>query len=329
MKLSIVVPHYKEPWETCEYLFNSIAMQRNVPWEEMEVIVVNDGDDTTIDNVDWGKYPFSVRYMKKPHGGISAARNYGIDHSEAEYLMFCDIDDGFLNNYGLHMLFAAIAEGFDYLIGTFVEESLMPDNKTIALVRHDNDMTFMHGKAYKRDFLLDNNVRFDEAMTLHEDGYFNMLAYAVAKQTEAKIKRVETPFYIWCWNWQSTVRKDKEDFVLKTYPSLMQTRIGICNQFKERGYNEAFASAVCMTVLNSYYDFQKPRWRIAKNERYFRIAEREFKKYWMLFQKDFKDLTNETIAEVAKAARETACNNGMLMEQEDLKTFLKHIDSIT
>ena len=328
MKLSIVVPHYKEPWETCWYLFNSIAMQRNVPWGEMEVIIVNDGDDTTLDDVDWRAYPFAVKYMKKPHGGISAARNYGIDHSEAEYLMFCDIDDGFLNNYGLHMLFAAIAEGFDFLIGAFAEESMMPDGKTIALVGHQNDMTFVHGKAYKRSFLLDNNVRFDESMTLHEDGYFNMLTYATAKQTGAKIKKIETPFYVWCWNAQSTVRKDKEDFVLKTYPAVMQTRIGICNQYKARGYQDEFNHAVCMTVLNSYYDFQKARWRIAKNERYFRIAEREFKKYWMLFQKDFKNLTNETIAEVAKAARETACNNGMLMEQEDLKTWLKHIDSI-
>lgn len=328
MKLEIIIPHYKEPWDTCLYLFNSLAMQRNVPWEEIGVIVVNDGDDPTLDDVDWSAYPFRVRYMKKPHGGVSAARNYGLDHSEAEYIMFCDIDDGFLNNYGLHMLMSAVAEGFDYLIGAFAEEAQSTDNKTIALVGHQGDMTFVHGKMYHKEFLTKHNLRFDEEMTIHEDGYFNALVYATAKVEKAKIKKIDTPFYLWCWNNNSVVRSNKEDFVLKTYPRLIQTRTGLSRQLKERGYQEEYETAVCLTVLNSYYDHQKSSYLQAKNYRYRQISEKAFKEYWDEFKKTFYDQTNAKISELAKAARETACQNGLLMENETLKEFLKRIDSL-
>lgn len=328
MKLNIIITHYKEPWETCFYLLNSIAMQRNVPWQEIGVTIVNDGDDPTLDDVNWSAYPYKVEYLKKPHGGISAARNYGLDHSEAEYIMWCDIDDGFLNNYALHMLCAAIAEGFDFLVGAFAEEAISTDDKTIALVGHQSDMTFIHGKVYNREFLNKFNLRFDDAMTVHEDGYFNALVYSTVKSEKAKLKKIDTPFYLWCWNENSVARSDREDFVLKTYEKLMQTRTGLCRQLKERGYEEEHNLAVMLTVLNSYYDFQKNRYWLPKNEKYRRNAEKAFCKYWKEFKKTFYDQTNAKIADIARVARETASNNGMLMEREDLKTFLKRIGEV-
>lgn len=326
MILNIIITHYKEPWETCWYLLNSLAMQRNVLWKEVGVTIVNDGDDTTLDDVDWNAYPFNVKYLKKGYGGISAARNYGLDNSEAEYIMFCDIDDGFLNNYGLHMLLSAVAEGFDFLIGAFAEEAISTDDKTIALVGHQGDLTFVHGKVYNREFLKKYNLRFDDSMTIHEDGYFNALVYSTAKAENAKIRKVETPFYLWCWNNNSTVRSNKEDFVLRTYSNVMQARIGLCRQLKQRGYTEEYEVAVAMTVLNSYYDFQKPSYWTAKNDKHRKAAEKEFRKFWMEFKKTFYGQSNLKIAEIAKASRETATNNGMLMERQDIKTWIKHIE---
>ena len=325
MTLDLIIPHYKEPWETCWYLFNSIAMQRNVPWEEIGVIIVNDGDDPTLDDVDWSAYPFKVTYLKKEHGGVSAARNYGLDHSEADYVMWCDIDDGFLNNYALHMLISATCEGFDYLVGAFAEEAISTDGKTIALVGHQFDVTFMHGKVYRREFLLKHNLRFDPAMTIHEDGYFNAVVYATAKQENAKIKKIDTPFYLWCWNNNSVVRSNKDDFVLRTYTNLMQTRTGTCRQLKERGYEDEYRVAVALTVLNSYYDFQKPSYWESRNDKHRKNAEIAFTLFWREFKRTFYDMTNQQIAEIAKAARENAYNNGLLMEREDLKTFLKRM----
>ena len=323
MTLDIIVPHYKEPWETCKFLFDTIATQKGIYFGNIKVIVVNDGDCVLSDDCFDG-YPYTIEYLKKEHGGVSAARNYGLDHSTADYVMWCDIDDGFLSNYGLHLVFSAMQEGYDYISSNFVEETFT-DNNTPTIVRHDNDFTFMHGKVYKRSFLVDHDLRFDPAMTIHEDGYFNTVALVTA-QKEGKMKCIETPFYLWVWNNNSTVRSNRDDFVLRTYDKLMQTRIGACEQLKSRGYDKEFKTSVCMTVLNSYYDFQKPSYHVAKNQKHLRSAENAFKGFWDKFGEVFKNCTNQQISDIAQAARANACKNGMLMEQESLKAFVKRFE---
>lgn len=319
MTLDIIVPHYKEPWETCRYLFDSIAMQRGVPFDLIKVIVVNDGDCT----IEIPEYPYEVKYIVKQHEGVSAARNCGLDHSDADYVMFCDIDDGFLSNYGLHLVFSAMQDGTDYIYSNFIEETYDKDgNQTIT--SHNKDLTFMHGKVYRRQFLIDHDLWFDPDMTIHEDGYFNMVAYVTAKN-EGTLKCIETPFYVWCWNNNSVVRSDKKDFILKTYPDVLKTRHGISEQLKKRGYEEDYVIATIMTILNCYYDFQKPAWSRAENAKYIRIAEREFQAYWAKYKYVFNNCTNEKIANAMIAARQVAVGNGLLMEKESLKEFLKRV----
>ena len=330
MKLDLLVPYYEEPWRVCKYLFDTIATQRGILFDNIRVILVNDGDDVLFGDVGQAllklsAYPFTVDYIIKEHGGVSAARNEGLRESDADYVMFCDIDDGFLNNYALHLIFSAMQEGFDYCISNFIEETF-DKNGNPQIINHNEDLTFMHGKVYRRQFLLDNDLKFDEQMTLHEDGYFNMLVYSTLQQLDGKLKKISTPLYIWRWNNNSTVRKDHEDFVLKTYKDVMLTRIGICREQKRRGYDEFYKASVCMTVLNSYYDFQKTRYHLAKNVKYLKNAEIAFRGFWMEFGKDFCELTNAYVAEVAVSARANAVKNGMLLEQQTLKEFLKHIE---
>ena len=330
MKLDIIVPHYQEPWDVCKYLFDTISTQRGILFENIRVILVNDGSSILFGSMEnamlkLSEYPFTVDYIVKEHAGVSAARNAGLDASNADYVMFCDIDDGFLNNYALHLIFASMQEGFDYCISNFIEETFNA-NGDPQIVNHNEDLTFMHGKVYRRQFLIDHDVRFDERMTKHEDGYFNMLMYSTVQFVKGKVKKISTPLYIWRWNNNSVVRSDREDFVLKTYEDVMLTRTGICRIQKERGMDDFFKASVCMTVLNSYYDHQKARYHMAKNEKYLRKAEKAFREFWMEFKDVFYDQTNQYIAEIAQAARANAVKNGMLMEQEDLKSFLKYIE---
>lgn len=325
MTLDIIVPHYKEPWELCRYLFDSIALQRGVPMNLVRVIVVNDGDDCILDASAWRDYPYTVDYLIKPHGGVSAARNAGLMESKADYVMFCDADDGFLNNYGLHLIFSAMQEEADFIVSNFVEETFDSEGNA-TIISHDTDLTFMHGKVYRREFLLEHDLLFDPAMTIHEDGYFNMLVFSVAKH-EGKQKNINTPIYLWRWNDNSVVRSDKKDFVLKTYDHVMQTRTGICSELKRRGYQEDYETAVVMTVMNSYYDFQKTSYHTTENQAYKRRAEKAFKGFWDKFGKDFQNCTNQRVAEVARAARENAYKNGMLFEQVSIRDFLKHIEN--
>ena len=325
MKLDIIVPHYKEPWSVCKYLFDTLSTQRGISFEDVRVIVVNDGDEC-LPGLDFRvDYPFEVVWRVRKHAGVSAARNHGLKWSDADYVMFCDCDDGFLNNWGLNMVFKEMRDGFDLLVSTFVEEVWSGKDQVLGLVSHENDPTFNHGKVYRREFLLENNLFFDEDLKIHEDSYFNALVYTEASH-KGKIKTVKSPFYIWRWNDQSVVRKDRKNFVLRTYEDVIKGRTRLCRQLQQRGYEKDYNTAVCVTVLDVFYDFQKPAYTTQENAEYVKAAERAFKEFWEEFKGEFLECTNQTIAEIMRGVREKAYQNGMLYERFGLETWLRYIE---
>ena len=98
--LDIVITHYREPWEICRKQFIMLDMQRRVDWKDIRVTVINDGGHRLPEECLAGlSYP--IEQLDIPHGGISAARNAGIEHSTAEWLCFCDFDDMFADVYAL------------------------------------------------------------------------------------------------------------------------------------------------------------------------------------------------------------------------------------
>ena len=318
-KLTIVVPHYKEPWKTCKFLFDSIECQHGVDYDDFKVLVVNDGDEMVLDRANFAEYSYRIDYVIKPHGGISDTRNYGIDHCESEYIMFCDCDDGFLNNYGLHLVLGAIQEGFDFLHSVFIEEQ--PVDGGWRVFRRDGDKVFVHGKAYRLQFLKDKNIRFDTEMRLNEDSVFNAIAYHEADV----VKKIDTPFYLWTWNGESTVRKQSEDIIIRTYDQVMAMRLKICEQLDERGFIDEFFDAVCKTVADCYYDFNEPTFLKHEGDELWHRAEKQFKKFWRKYSKAYYECDSDRIARTMMESRLVAYNAGLRVERIDLVSWLKHI----
>lgn len=98
MQLSIIIPAYNAANYLCRCI-ESLACQ-NLPHDCYEVIVINDGstDDTElILNSLCGKYSF-VRYVAIPNGGLSCARNRGVEEATGEYLLFLDADDSLVEH---------------------------------------------------------------------------------------------------------------------------------------------------------------------------------------------------------------------------------------
>ena len=301
-----------------------VALQRDINFEDVSVILVNDGEENAFMGNCLKMYPFDVVQMSIKHGGVSKARNAGLDASTADWVMFCDFDDCFSSVFALHLIFCGMAEDkYDLLRAAFTEET--KDNQgQIHLVAHDDDTVFVHGKVMRRQFLLDSRIRFHDALTIHEDGYFNVLTYALAKGREQKIK---TPIYLWAWNDNSVVRKDKaEDYVLDTYSHLMKQRIALTDEFIKRQLPEETMLTVIKTVLDSYYDFQQHVWRLPKNKPRVERAERWFAAYLKRFAQIYAKANVKQIGEVAALSRaRVLMNKTMLMESETLKEWLDHI----
>lgn len=84
MKLSILIPYYNKDKYIGE-LLDCLVPQLN---KDVEVIIVDDGSDKPL-NVSYEH----VTVIRKDNGGVSSARNVGIDNSTGEYISFIDADD--------------------------------------------------------------------------------------------------------------------------------------------------------------------------------------------------------------------------------------------
>lgn len=89
MRYSIVIPVYNRPDEADE-LLESLCRQTV---KDFEVVVVEDGSSVTCKEV-VERYAdrLQVRYLEKENGGPGPARNYGVQHSEGEYVLILDSD---------------------------------------------------------------------------------------------------------------------------------------------------------------------------------------------------------------------------------------------
>ncbi len=105
MSLSLVVPCYNvAPY--IEQFLASIFDQTVLP-ERLEIILVNDGStDNTGDIIDaWrARYPDYLRVLHQPNGGLSAARNAGLEIATGTWVGFPDPDDFLDPDYFRHML---------------------------------------------------------------------------------------------------------------------------------------------------------------------------------------------------------------------------------
>ena len=93
VKLSIIVPIYGVE----QYLRKCIdsLLNQNIPSSEYEIILVDDGSPDACPQIcdDYAAAHKSVRVVHRENGGLSAARNSGIEVAQGEYIMFVDSDD--------------------------------------------------------------------------------------------------------------------------------------------------------------------------------------------------------------------------------------------
>ena len=93
-KVSIIIAMYNIE-EYIAYCINSCVNQIDVDPEDYEIIIVNDGaTDRSLDvALDAIKGVSNARIITRQNGGLSAARNTGIENAKGKYLWFVDGDD--------------------------------------------------------------------------------------------------------------------------------------------------------------------------------------------------------------------------------------------
>lgn len=94
--VSVVIPVYKVE----KYLAGTIESVLNQTYENIEIILVNDGSPDNCPSICDGyaqKYS-NIQVIHKLNGGLSEARNFGIERANGNYVLFLDSDDQLVNN---------------------------------------------------------------------------------------------------------------------------------------------------------------------------------------------------------------------------------------
>ena len=300
-----------------------VGLQRNIDFNDVGVILVNDGEDSALPDDLFKDYPYKVTNLTIPHGGVSRARNAGLDASKADWITVCDFDDQICSTLGLQLVFSAINEDDKDMYWTrFLEE--VPVDGAMKLQPHNRDVIFIHGKLYRRQWLVDNNIRFHPGLTLHEDVFFSHLAQAVAD--ESRVGGIETGWYLRCHNPNSVGRTYGYRFLFDTYDHLMKQRNEIVKEFKKRGMDSQAKIAVSKTVVDAYYDFQTSFWRTKDNVERFKENERWFCTFLKRYGIDYSNSDTRAISKLAEGSRQYHYRQGcFLMECETIGQWLKHI----
>ena len=92
MKISVIVPVYNVE----NYLEKCLNSLVNQTLQEIEILVINDGstdNSQKIIEVFQHKFPQKIKVFTKENGGLSDARNFGIDRASGNFLAFVDSDD--------------------------------------------------------------------------------------------------------------------------------------------------------------------------------------------------------------------------------------------
>lgn len=203
--LSVVIPVYN-----CAPVI--LRCLESIDYADAEIIVVDDGSkDNSADLVNnYAKQKHNVRLIKKENGGVSSARNVGIEAALGKYIMFVDADDYVFPNAiekVLGMAENAKADVVKYAYYTMMNEKAVkavgfegsPITSTIikgkyeALKRYDIPDYLVWDGMYLRSVLMDHHLRFHTDLHLHEDDVFMGELYCHAETV------VVTNLLVYCY----------------------------------------------------------------------------------------------------------------------------------
>lgn len=320
MKFQVLIPQYNETDDIVKPLLDSISIQQNVDFSEIGVIICNDGSDIHLSNDLLNSYPFKIEYYLEPHRGVSGTRNACLDHADATYVMFCDADDMFYNACGLWIIFREMEIGFDSLVSAFIEESRIPESNDIIYINHDMDSTFVHGKIHRRRYLLKNNIRWNDDLTIHEDSYFNCLC----QKLSSNVKYCQTPFYLWKWRDDSVCRHDPK-YILKTYNNMLDSNTALVHEFEKRNHLSDAQFYATSMIYDAYFTMNKDEWINQDNKEYRDATEKRFCKYYQDFKYLYDGIDNQIKAQIIYGIKNRMFTEGLLMESITFDDWIREV----
>lgn len=246
--VSIIVPVYKVEDYIRECLDSILA--QTYPY--FELILVDDGSPDNCGRIcdDYAKGDNRIKVVHKVNGGISSARNAGLEVAKGEWIMHVDGDDWIEPDMIESLIEAAQITGADMVIGDFVKYGPSAGYNKLPTWSSDKKksmtnyiayvMTTIWGSIAKRSLYADHSLKSPDGISYCEDFHLIVRLCHFAN----KIVNVHRPFYHYRyrptsimsnmngkteadeqWVYQDTIRFFKELGVYEDYRKVMSWRV--------------------------------------------------------------------------------------------------------
>ena len=320
--LSIVIPRYRETEKGIFPLLSSISGQLGVDFSRLEVIIVNDGGGPG--PLDWDfldLFEMDIRQATlDTNRGPGVARQAGLDAARGDYVMFCDADDT-LHSVGVLGALIQEAENNapDILTSEWLEEMANPAGGYTYLT-HQIENTWMHGKLLRRKFLAQNNIRFHEALRVHEDSYFLSIASALSKRNT----HLPVTTYVWKYRADSITRRNNGIYTFESFPTFIEACCLSHRDIGDRAW-PTMEYKIIQFTLYVYFALQRPEWRTPEHLPYVEASEKVFSEMMKPFWKWWDNAAPERIIRIYNEER--GKNFTMCMESENAWDWVRRLEN--
>jgi len=315
MLLDLFITHWTEPWEVGRRGFQMLACQRLVDWSQIRITLVHDGTKKFPKRY-FKDYPFKVNQVSIPHGGIAAARNWCIDHSEAEWIKWNDFDDTFANVYAMRDIMNVLTDKNCDLLWF---ELLWEDgDKNNVQIRKERDPVFVHNKVFRRQFLLDKQIRFNEKLTWCEDSAF--LALVEMDINHQRIGKIKTQLPIYLYMIRQGSLCNRPEIKFRNLQSFFLRHCYVAEEFLKRGMIDQYNTMCVRVMADSYYTLNKsPGITEDKSEH-----EKRVWKWFDEHREPFHACRPEMIDLVMAAVNRECFDGGEITREEFYRWIEKH-----
>ena len=262
--ISIIVPIYNVE----KYLRQCLDSIMNQTYQNFECLLINDGSPDNSADIcrEYVSKDSRFRYFEKKNGGVSSARNLGIERSKGQFITFIDSDDWVESDYVETLYNELIKENADIAVSTykrfemgdncwyvhafqrgydkkvFTNKKLM--DELLSLDGFDNSYRFVSGKLVHRNML--ENIAFNVATPYGEDMEFWFKIYMVSDRVVYVNKET--------YNYRTDERISKH-FTLDAVRSDIQQRLNFIALLSSRGIETKGYVDECLKKLH-----EKKKW---------------------------------------------------------------------
>lgn len=212
-KVSVIIPAYKAE-KTIGRCVKSIAEGN---YQNIEIVVVDDcSPDMTFEKCKMleKRYATVIVKQNKENRGVSYTRNQGLRYITGKYLMFVDSDDWVEPDYIERFVFEMERENLAIAISGYINHDEVLNDRTdifgwgntgsssdfvlnekLADLYHNRLLQQLWNKIFKTEVVLENEICFDETISMGEDFRFILEYLAKVKQKSDKCVLIDRPLY--------------------------------------------------------------------------------------------------------------------------------------